>query len=305
MKIVKHLEKNQIQRYRNSQLNPLELLEFDDHVTVCDACRFMILQKNDLDNLYNSFTTISAPKESPREHFNFADLFTNWNLRLAFVMTAILSVFGISLYLVSRNSTNKQPILSAIEPENVKKDLGETLTEDRTQTNLQTKNEIAKKTIKPNLSNNLPEPQAKLSSSKSVKKAALPKPVIVDKKPKETALSENLRLTVKDTETDKSQTLGSESAEKTLPSEKLNISVKNREISVKIEAESKGNKYEFYLAEMPKFLTTLRKTSSRNSWKFSQTKLKKNTDYVLQVTFNQENGEVQTIKKILSLKNQK
>jgi hypothetical protein len=297
-KRVKHLENNQIQRYRNSRLNPAELLEFVDHIAVCDKCRLTALQKNDLENLYNSFTSVAAPPESPRKILNFDRLFSNWNLRSGFAVAVILIAFGGSFYLISRNFNDEKTLLSAVQPENIKKETDSIFIENKQPT----ANKVIENSAESFSVDHLSKHQKTELPVQTVKKTVPPKAITAAKSTEKPVLRENLRLTVKDIETDESQTLGSEPAEKPLSPTKLKISVKNREISVKIEAEKTADKYEFYVAEIPKLSATLRKTVNRNSWRFSQTKLRKNVDYVLQVTFTDEDGKVRTIKKILSLK---
>jgi hypothetical protein len=298
---VKHLENEQIQRYRLSKLTPIELLEFDDHIADCDACRFMTLQNSDLDNLYESFTTVSTQKESSDKFIDFENLFVGWKLSLAFGLICTFIFLGGLFYFANQNfQKNKQMTLAESQPEIFSKKINEPIVEKPQTPSLSEDTYIAKTSKQ--LSNNKLAKQPPKQTVKSKEHILPPQPnetKTIPAKAKET----NLQLIVTQIESDESQTLGSESDNANSLPINLKISNNENEIFIKVDTENKVNDYEFYLAEMPKLNTTLRKNVKTNSWRFSKNNLKKNRSYVLQVTVNKEDGKNQTIKKILKLSN--
>jgi hypothetical protein len=290
-----HFDRAKLQRYRNSQLSPAELLDFDDHLFVCNLCCHNIKQNNDLNDLYQSFA------EPPRKKFfNFLN-FRSFN-RLIFTIrqpifaaTALaLLIFGGVLAIVfSRKPVEQQLLVKNIAE--IEQKLVEVTNANKSVFNDNFKQIIAKKPENSVIKKDLKKPQILPIQTKPLPSQAKVETIKPEIK--------TVNLQVADLKTDDSRTLSLSDNKPADSANDLKFTRIKRNFSVEIDTVEKTNKYEFYLAEMPKFITVSREKSDDNKWQIPQNKLKIGKKYILQVTVLQDDGQTKSVKKVISLEN--
>jgi hypothetical protein len=294
-----HLEYRKIQRYRLSQLSPTELLDFDDHLAICDKCRHKALQENDLTQLYDSFITENKPVKSVSG--NFLRFKFSRQLQFAAVLLGFFSLAGTLGYFFVQNQSTEIIIVDNINDNTAQspaKDASE-LTANTSSPETTPSPVSQKPTITPLILKKKRTIETHKQTSEISKTQAVSSSPIVTSNNKR--IDESLSFKISELKTDNSQTLGSESVTKSSVSAKVKVSKAGKSYAIEIDSDDKADYYEFYLAEMPNFVSVSKEKIKTSKWRVPQNKLQKNKKYVLQITLYNKDGQIQTIRKVLSL----
>jgi hypothetical protein len=293
-----HLEYAKIQRYRLSQLSPTELLDFDDHLAICEKCRHKALQENDLTQLYDSFITENKPVKLVSG--NFLRFKFSRQLQFAAVLLGFFSLAGTLYFFVQNQSTEK------IIVNNINDNTAQSPAKDASEL---TANTSSPETIpspvseKPTITPLILKKKRTIETHKQISeisktKAVSSSPIITSNNKR---IDEISSFKISELETDNSQTLGSESVTKSSVSAKVKVSKAGKSYAIEIDSDDKADYYEFYLAEMPNFVSVSKEKIKTSKWRVPLNKLQKNKKYVLQITLYKNDGQTQTIRKVLSL----
>jgi hypothetical protein len=300
--IVEHIDPTKLQRYQDSLLSPIELLDFDDHLSGCKICSLKMRRESDLSGLYQSFFEPVVVKMEKRYFFENLSL-GRWIPQLGFALSAIAFLAGLAFIFTNPNKPEESQILAKNE-----KDIAiiENTTIPQTQ-HLEDAKPKSNSRLSNKTSNNTTNVNSGKSNRKSVRRTFNEQKALnnTKRKPAEVVGLTTDEFQISDLQSDNSQTLGSPDETNKTSSPDVQISKSNRNFSVKLKSEKDVREYEFYLAEMPNFKTISREKRSDNNWEILQNKFKVGKKYILQITVFKDASETQTIKKIISLKNKK
>ncbi|GEM_PF-6588372 len=298
----KHLNNQEIIKYRQASLLPSELLTVDRHLADCENCRQKIRQRQDLTTLYESFFEplgdFSANDSKDADFrkqenwkppgkfrfFSLATLLTNWQPQAALILVLILTV-GATWILWQKPASPPADLLTVrAAPEDIRTGvLG----------NGNISNAASEKKTAPL---KIAETDSENAGLK-IKKGEINQTLAA-----KTAARPALKIEIGEIEADQSQTLSSnDNRDKALNlSPKLQIRERKNNPVIDFSAAENADEYEIYLAEMPKFVTVSREKVKVKNWTIPYRKLKAGQDYVLQITAFRDGAVVQSVKKIIS-----
>jgi hypothetical protein len=300
IEIKEHIDKNTLHLYKNLQLSPVELLNVDDHLSVCEYCRLQIQQTPALDGLYQSLFQ-NEPSENKFGWFNF-NLTNRFNFsgklkKLAFasVLTSLLILFFSILFWNQKLSEKQVAVINQTE-----------------QTKLnESKQKIVQVEDNEKTFGNQREPiklpttlyKSAVTNKKAInsKKINLLKQVATEKRKEKKDNNLGLNLNLSELETDSSQTIGSDI--KTLPNNKpvLKITKSKDSFFVHVKTNKKVSYCQYFLSEMPKLITVSKETRTNGTWQIPHKKLKTGRSYVLQITVVTEDNQTALIQKELKI----
>ena len=295
----KHLNNQEITRYRQAALLPSELLAVDNHLADCENCRQKIRQRRDLTTLYESFFeplgdfSVSDSKGSDSgergnwkffrkfRFFSMTTILTNWQPQAALILVLCLTAGGVWFF----RQRNAPPSSDFLAAGNGREKTGSDNFENRN-VPIGKQDEKTEKfeAFKPASEND------DLKAGKSAVKNRLP------------AAKPGLRLEIGELETDDSQTLNAEAGRGEAANSPVKLQIARRENNSTIDfsAVNDADEYEIYLAEMPKFATVSRARVKAKKWKIPAGKLKAGQSYVLQITALKDGQVIQAVKKIIN-----
>ena len=299
----KHLNNQEIIKYRQAALLPSELLIVDRHLADCENCRQKIRQRQDLTTLYESFfeplgdfsANDSKDADSRKQEnwtlrgkfrfFSLATLLTNWQPQAALILVLILTI-GATWILWQKPASPSADLLTArTAPEAIR-------TADSGNGNIS--NAAAEKKTAPRKAAESDSEHASLPIKKGEKNQTLAA---------KTAARPALKIEIGEIEADQSQTLSANAGNRDKVSNfspKLQIRERKNNPVIDFSAAENADEYEIYLAEMPKFVTISREKVKVKNWTIPYRKLKAGQDYVLQITAFRDGAVVQSVKKIIS-----
>ena len=301
--MTKHLNNQEIIKYRQAALLPSELLTVDSHLADCENCRRKIRRRQDLTTLYESFfeplgdfsSDDSKDAETGKQEkwkfwgkfrfFSLAALLTNWQPQAALILILVLSLGAFWFFRQKSAPPPADSLTASTAPENIRPD-------------------DSKKTDVPvgaSESQNESPVMAAADSEDSVLK--------LKKAEKNRALAARvtrpvLKIEIGEIEADASQTLSPDErpANAVNSAPKLQIKSRKNNPAIDFSAVENADEYEIYLAEMPKFVTVSREKVGVKSWTLPSGKLQAGRDYVLQITAFRDGEAVQSVKKIIRTK---